>query len=210
MAGLVIGYLMIALSVGGGVKFVLDVKHRVDEIRAQRSGQLPPNSGGTTPASRGLVGATVRSFVPVPADAVSGMVKGEPFKYTRSNLGQSTGSLEIDGREVTTEGLLVEIFLKPMRGESLENRTWHITPTTTPEAAPTIIIVKLHGGSSTQDRIVSGYEMDLATGQISGGVQIRTGGVSRTSGGTIAGTITLKVNGTVPVDVKGNFAAACD
>ena len=106
--------------------------------------------------------------------------------------------------------MLVEIFLNTKSGESLENRTWHITPTTAPGAAPTIFIVKLHGGSSTKDRIVSGYQMDLTTGQFSGGVQTQTRGVSMRTGGTIAGTLTLKVNGSEPVDIKGNFTAAAD
>lgn len=197
-AGLVIGYLMIALSVGGGVKFILDVKHRVHEIQAQRAGQ--------TPAPGGPAGVTIRSSVPAPADAVSGTVKGEPFKFTRSSFSPAVGSLEIDGRETALQGSLIEIFLNLKPGENIENRTWHITPTTA--SAPAVFIVQMHGGASTKDRINGGYQMDLTTGQISGGMQAGTPGATRRIGGTITGTITLKITGAAPVDIKGNFTAS--
>ena len=202
MAGLIIGYLIIALTVAGGVKFILDVKHQVNEIMAQaQSNDLSNRNSTAAPAgTRSSAGAAIHSSVPVPADAVSGTVKGESFQYTRSTLARGVGSLEIDGRKTTKEGVLIDIFLSSKPGERLENRTWRITPTTAPAAAPIIIIVKLHGGASGQDRIMSGYEMELTTGQISGGT---TGGF----GGTIAGSITLKIGGAAPVDVKGNFAA---
>ena len=210
IAGLTIGYLMIALCLGGTVKFCIDVKNRVDEIQAQRNGQSAPTSAPTPPSYTGPVGAKIRSFIPAPADAVSGTIKGEPFKYTRSSLFQSGGPFEIDGREFATEGFLITIFFNQKPGESLEGRTWHITPTTAPGSVPTIFIVKMHAGSSTKDRINSGYEMDLTTGEVSGGVKTQIRGVSRTMGGRIAGTITLKINGAVPVDVHGNFTASFD
>jgi len=208
IAGLIIGYLMITLCVGGATKFALDVKNRVREIQAQRTGQSATNSAKTAPSHSGPVGAKIRSFIPVPADAVSGTIKGEPFSYTRSSL--LGGILEIDGREFATEGFVITIFFNQKRGESLEGRTWHITPTTAPDTVPTIFIIKRHAGSSTRDRIEGGYEMDVTTGEVSGGAKTHMGGITKTIGGRIAGTITLKINGAAPVDIHGNFTAEFD
>ena len=210
MAGLIIGYLMIALSVGGGMKFAFDVQNRANEIKAQKTIALTTNAAPIVLASNAAVGVKVRSDIPVPADAVSGTIKSEPFKYTRSSLAQSTGSLEIDGREFMTEGVLVDISLSHRASENLENRTWHITTATARGAEPSVFIIKLHAGSSTKDIIASGYEMELTTGAITGGVQTQVGNVSKLVGGTISGTITLKVNGAEPVDIQGNFTAMYD
>lgn len=197
MAGVIIGYVMIALCVASGIKFALDVKSKVEEVQEQMTHPTPPQPGATAPnttsGGNAAPGARVKSSVPAPADAVSGTVKGEPFNYTRSNMALNTGSLEIDGREFAREGIVMEIFLGKKSGENLGNRTWHITPTTPPGTAPIIVIVKMHGGASTQDRFVSGYQMDLTTGPI--------------AGGTVSGTMSLKVNGAAPLDIKGNFTA---
>ena len=207
-AGIIIGYVMLALNLGLATKFVLDVRQRVKEVQVRQAGQsqfpqpvggstgarsMDVNPGGNPTRPSGVSGVKVQSSVPTPADAVSGTVKGEPFAYTRSSLSATVGSLEIDGREVTTEGTLVTVFLNPKRGESLANRTWHITPTTALAATPTVFVIRLHAGTSTKDRINSGYQMELATGEISNGV--------------ISGTITLKIGGAAPVDIKGNFVA---
>jgi hypothetical protein len=208
LAGVIIGYLMIGLAVAGTVKFVLDVRERVKQVQAQRSGGFAFGTNDTPIVSRGVSGGqTVVPFGQDPADPVSGTVKGAPFTYTRSTLSRATTAvLTIDGRKVALEGTVITIWLNTKKGESLTNRTWKVGSTSR-SGVPTIFVNTMTGGRETKSRFDGGYEMELTTGDISGGFRRAMGGQEAGWGGNLGGTLTLKVNGATPVDIKGNFTA---
>lgn len=193
LIGLIIGYLMIALAVAGGVKYTLAVMQRVKDVRAQRAGRIPNLGGGDSGVStRSNVKAYSRADKP--ADPVSGTVYGVPFTYTRSMLQQGVKCLEIDSREGTPNDQVIVVSLNPKPGEGLTNRSWHITAATQ-GLTPTVLVSRL--GLDLHGRpLMRGYQMDLTIGAVSNGV--------------VSGTITLKATGAIPVDIKGNFNATFD
>ena len=194
LAGLIIGYLFIGMNVAYLIKRSPQIIEGVKRKQAQRAGGAIYNPGGGAPTRSADFNVRVSSRAEKPDGAVSGTVYGMPFTYTRSMLQRGVKCLEIDSREGTPNDQIIVISLNPKPGESLTDRTWHITAATQ-GLTPTVLVARMgvdpHGRS-----LPRGYQMDLTIGSASNGV--------------VSGTITLKAAGAIPVDIKGNFNATVD
>jgi hypothetical protein len=192
LAGLVIGYVMIALMGFFLTTFVINFYRVAKQVKAEmQSGSFSTNftSGGVE---------ADRPPLPVPANAVRGTIKGQPFTYTKSTLNKamsmltiSEGSGFIADREVT-----IFLFLKP--DESLENRTFRFNATGNGMFPHVHLSWKADGaneGLKTQT-VTSGYTLEMKTGSI--------------TDKSISGSIHLKVTGKTPAELDGNFNATVE
>lgn len=197
LAGLIIGYLGLVASlvfVGlVGLGF-LRARGMAKEIQAEmakemQSGQWQADSN----APFGEVGMPEAGADPsAPAEAVSGTIKGDAFTYTKSSLSTNMGLLTISDGEDFLADRDVKIFLFAKPGESLENRTWNIAPTTT-GMKPHVHLSWQENGQRKTGAVTSGYELELKTGAINEGV--------------ITGSLNLKVTGKAAAELRGNFSA---
>jgi hypothetical protein len=210
LAGVIIGYCMIALS-AGYVSFVTynvvkvvksepfqkgynDARARAEAIQAQQQGQPMP---GGAPQQPGVTFGSPeeKKPLPVPAGAVAGKIKGQTFTYSRASLDKRMGLFSVrDGQDFFADRE-VKIFLFPKPGESLENRTWKITAGSS-GMNPHVHLSWQENGAPRTEIVTSGYNLELKT--------------EAAKDGAVAGTFSLKVTGRTPVDLKGNFNAAVE
>ena len=202
LAGLIIGYVMIAISGVYLTLFAIGVVRGVNEARRQLAaspGQNQTGEPGFTPSQPGVtVDFGRKKQLPVPADAVAGTIKGQKFTYSKSSLNKSMGLLTITEGEDFFADREVKIFLFLKEGESVENRTWNFTATGN-GMFPHVHLSWKEGGPDgvpKNEIATSGYQLELKTGAI--------------SNGAITGSINLKVTGKTPAQLKGNFNAVVE
>ena len=192
-AALIIGYLFIALNVAMGVKFALNVKDRVHQLRAQRSGgiQFPQARPGQTPP-RGLdSNPIVKSDVPVPDGAVTGKIQGQDFTYSRATLNKFMSILTVAQGEHFNPDQQLKIISLGRPNESMANRTWTITPATTGPKPAVFFTWKENG--QTRTAVPQNYNLEIKTGPETDGV--------------ITGTLNFSCAGRNTATLKGNFSA---
>lgn len=201
LAGLIIGYVALMLSIVWFIFVGINVAKGFKQMQQQVA------TGGFTTISNGIVVTQPHTVVtrsepktdlPVPAGAVAGTIKGQSFNYTKSELGKNMGTLVIsDGKDFFADRQ-IRIFLFPKAGESMESRTWKINANGF-GMNPHIHVSWKEGeaGSLPKTEIVTtGYSLELKTEAI--------------KDGSISGSISLKISGKVPVELKGNFTAAVE
>lgn len=198
LAGLIIGYVMFVLTIGWWTLFTVGFMKGFNEARHQAK------LGGGFPAisTNALSGEEMVTFdapekekLPAPEGAVSGSIQGQTFTYTKSTLHKGMSMLEVSEGEEFFAERAVKIFLFLKSGESVENRTWKINATGT-GMNPHVHLSWKEGdqdGVPKTEIVTSGYQLELKTGAI--------------TNDTITGSISLKVTGKTPAELKGNFNA---
>lgn len=196
-AALIIGYLFIALNVALGVKFVLDVGKRVNELQARRAGsvrpaQTSPGSGQSSSAPRGIdTNPIIKSDVPVPDGAVTGKIQAQPFTYSRAAINKFMGMLTVDQGDHFHPDQQLKIVSLVRPGSSIENRTWTVTPSGA-GIKPTVWLTWVQNGQSHTDA-PQYYSLEIKTGPETNGI--------------ITGTLSFSCTGRTVASLKGNFAA---
>lgn len=201
LAGLIIGYLGLLLCVVSLVMFVIRARELGKEFSAEferemaKQAQNQPGQTGEPPIESGMLGMTEKIELPVPEGAVAGNINGQPFTYTKSTLNKAMSMLEVSEGEDFFADREAKIFLFLKPGESVENRTWKINATGTgmnPHVHLSWKAGDQNGVPKTQI-VTSGYQLELKTAAI--------------TNNTITGSISLKVTGKTPAELKGNFTA---
>ena len=202
LAGLIIGYIMLALFAGWLALLALNFKEfkkgldaGLERERARQS-QNQPGGPVLTPSqpSRSFGSRQGKQF-PVPAGAVAGTIKGQTFTYTHSSLNKTMSLLTISEGEdfFADRELKIFLFLKP--GESMENRAWNFNATGT-GMFPHVHLSWKENDAPRNEILSSGYQLELKTGAIVDGV--------------ITGSLNLKATGKTSAELKGNFPAAVE
>jgi hypothetical protein len=194
LAGLIIGYLMLAFSVLTFAGAVVQARNRARELTQEIRSKAQANNGGPQVVITG--NSPSRTPAPAaPAGAVSGNIKGDVFTYTKSSLNTNMGLFSVsDGADFIADRS-VQIFLFPKAGENLANRTWKINAAAV-GSNPHVHLRWQENGKPQMDTAMSGYQLELTTGTIVNGV--------------VTGTLNLKVTGKVPAELKGNFSAVVE
>lgn len=202
LAGLIIGYVLLVISIAWWTVFTIVFVKRFNEARHQTrlGGRSFPGIMTNFPSSPrgGVFSSKDEPKLPVPEGAVSGSISGQPFTYTKSALNKAMTMLTISEGEEFFADREVKIFLFLKPNESVENRTWKINAART-GMNPHVHLSWKEGEQNTVPKteiISSGYQLELKTGAI--------------TNDTITGSISLKVTGKTPAELKGNFNAVVE
>ena len=196
-AGLIIGYISVALTLALGIfmgaAFVTGFREARDRANDFDTGG---RSGGVTWTEPDATTESPGKQKPaVPEGAVAGNIKGQPFNYSKATLAKNMSMFTLSEGEDFFADQEVKIFLFAKREESLENRTWKISTTST-GMRPHVHLTWQENGNRRTEIVTTGYEMELKTGAIADGV--------------ITGTLNLKVTGKTPAELNGKFSAVVE
>jgi hypothetical protein len=189
LAGLILGYLGLLVTAGFIALFAYGVvkgremaqQFEVDMKAAMERGEFGTNWTGEAGSE-------------LPEDPVGGMIVDIPFDYYRAKINLTVGTLAIEEGEDFIADQSVTLFLFPKPDEGLTNRVWNITSATPAGSRPHVHLRWLKEDDKAGTAILtSGYTLNLTTGEMTNGF--------------IAGKITLKAGGKLPVDLSGEFNA---
>ena len=201
-AGLIINYTFLSLIVAAvGVAFFMNYyvkprqeKRLAEERRAQAAAQTARNAQRNEQYQRDLAENRIpyrEAKLEIPTNAVSGQVGGKPFRYEHAIASQGSFILREGGFTRAERQISITTWVKPsdLAGKELlvtsdmRNPRLHVTAEW------------LDGAKQTQRNwVVRGYALRMKFGPI--------------ENGQMSGSIDLRMPGTPPTAVKGDFVAA--